>query len=154
MTLKSAGDPDGVLRRSLLNRTTQVAIAAAGYLAEVHRYPERRLSAKQIAESRDLQGPYLGKVMSALSRAGIIEGTRGPGGGFRLARPPKEITLKEIADLFERDDTVYMCPYGKDYCGTGPRCPLHNQIESLNQSMDKFLEKTTLAGFERRRKTA
>lgn len=149
-TLKSINDEG--LRRSLLSRTTQVAIAATGYLAEIHRFPEQRLSAKEIAESRDLRGPYLGKVLSELSRAGIIEGTRGPGGGFRLTREPRDVTLKEIADLFEREDTAYMCPYGKDYCGTGPRCPLHNQIERLNNSMDRFLEKTSLAGFERRSK--
>lgn len=144
--------PVDAIRRSLLSRSTQIAIAAAGYLAEIHKNPDQRLSAKQISESRNLRSPYLGKVLSELSKAGIIEGTRGPGGGFRLTRQPRHITLKEIAELFEREDTVYMCPYGKDYCGTGPRCPLHDQLEALNNRMDRFLERTSLGGFERRQK--
>ncbi len=135
------------MKRSMLSRSTQIAIAALGHMAEVHKEKGRRLSAAEIAESRDLQAPFVAKILTELSRAQLIEGTRGPGGGYRLARKPGGIALKEIADLFDREDSLYMCPYGKDYCGNGPHCPLHDQIEALNQSLDKFLAKTTLAGF-------
>lgn len=142
------------MRRSVLSRSTQIAIAAMGYMAEQYADPARRVSATEIAESRDLQSPFVSKILGALSRAGLIEGSRGPGGGYRLARSPGRIVLKEIADIFEREDITYMCPYGKNYCGNGPKCPLHDQIERLNRTMDRFLAKTTLAGFAKtRRKT-
>ena len=101
----------------------------------------------EIAQSRELQPPVRGKLRVALSRTGLVEGWRGPGGGYRLGREPAQIQLKEIANLFEREDTLYVCPYGKDYCGKGATCPLHDQIEFLNATMDKFLETTTLASF-------
>lgn len=135
------------MKRSMLSRSSQVAIAALGHMAEVYMEKDRRLSAGEIAKSRDLQAPFVSKILTELSRAKLIEGTRGPGGGYRLARKPKSITLREVADLFDREDNMYMCPYGKDYCGTGPHCPLHDQIESLNHSLDRFLAKTTLDGF-------
>ncbi len=135
------------MKRSMLSRSSQVAIAALGHMAEVYKEKDRRLSAGEIAKSRNLQAPYVAKILTELSRAQLIEGTRGPGGGYRLARKPKSITLREIADLFDREDNMYMCPYGKDYCGTGPHCPLHDQIETLNHSLDRFLAKTTLDGF-------
>jgi len=142
------------MRRSVLSRSTQIAIAAMGYMAELHADPARRVSAAEIAESRDLQAPFVSKILGTLSRAGLIAGSRGPGGGYRLARAPGKVHLKEIADLFEREDVTYMCPYGKDYCGHGPKCPLHDQIDALNTTLDRFLAKTTLAGFAKtRRKT-
>lgn len=133
--------------RSILSRSTQVAIAAMGHMAEIHADPDRRLSLTEIAKSRDLQAPFLGKILVTLSRHGLIDGRRGPGGGYRLGRAPREIRLREVADLFEREDTLYVCPYGKDYCGNGPHCPLHDQLETLNDSMDRFLRSTTFAKF-------
>lgn len=139
--------PKTEMLRSILSRSTQVAIAAMGYMAEIHADPSRRLSLTEIARSRDLQAPFLGKILVMLSRHGLVEGQRGPGGGYRLSRAPEQIHLQEVADLFEREDTAYVCPYGKDYCGNGPHCPLHHQLESLNESMDRFLQSTTFAQF-------
>ena len=138
--------------RSILSRSTQIAISAMGHMAEIHADPNRKLSLTEIAESRELQAPFLGKILVALSRTGLVEGWRGPGGGYRLGREPAQIQLKEIADLFEREDTLYVCPYGKNYCGTGVKCPLHSQIEFLNATMDKFLDTTTLASFAKSKK--
>lgn len=140
------------MKRSMLSRSTQIAIAALGHMAEHYSEHDRRLTPKEIAESRDLQAPYVAKILTELSRTKLVEGARGPGGGYRLARSPGKISLKQIADIFEREDDSYMCPYGKDYCGTGPLCPLHDEIEALNKSLDRFLAKTTLAGFARRKK--
>ena len=140
------------MKRSMLSRSSQIAVAAMGYMAELYKERERRLTPKEIAESRDFQAPYVAKVMTELSRAKLIEGARGPGGGYRLAKSPGKITLKQITDVFEREDNSFMCPYGKDYCGTGPHCPLHDEIETLNKALDRFLAKTTLAGFARRKK--
>ena len=138
--------------RSILSRSTQIAISAMGHMAEIHADPNRKLSLTEIAESRELQAPFLGKILVALSRTGLVEGWRGPGGGYRLGREPAQIQLKEIADLFEREDTLYVCPYGKNYCGHGATCPLHDQIEFLNETMDTFLDTTTLASFAKSKK--
>jgi len=138
------------MKRSMLSRSTQIAITALGHMAEVYKEKDRRLSAAEIAKSRGLQSPFVAKILTELSRAQFVEGSRGPGGGYRLARKPNAITLREIADLFDREDNVYMCPYGKDYCGNGPHCPLHDEIDALNKSLDRFLAKTTLAGFTKR----
>lgn len=138
--------------RSILSRSTQIAISAMGHMAEIHADPDRKLSLSEIAESRELQAPFLGKILVALSRSGLVEGWRGPGGGYRLGREPAQIQLKEIADLFEREDTLYVCPYGKGYCGNGEKCPLHDQIEFLNETMNTFLNTTTMASFSESKK--
>jgi Rrf2 family protein len=131
----------------MLNRFSQVAIAAAGHLAEIHSDPERRLSSGQIAKSRKLKLPFVAKVLTQLSQAGIVRGAPGPGGGYRLSRAPETITLAEITSLFEPEDDRFTCPYGPDYCGHGPNCPLHDQVVSMRDSLQSFLDTTTLEGF-------
>ena len=65
----------------MYGRATQNAIAAAGRLAEVYDDGVTRLSAADIAESRGLQKPFVSKLLSAMAVAGLVNGTRGPGGG-------------------------------------------------------------------------
>ena len=122
-----------------------------GYLAEVYGQPNLRLSTNDIAKSRRLTKPFVAKVLTTLSAAGLIKGSPGPGGGFRLACPPAKITLNNIVSLFENSSKKDVpCPYGPGYCGTGNPCPLHDQIVILQETMEDFLEKTTLAEFQHR----
>lgn len=127
------------------HKTTQNAIAAVSRLAELYASGELA-SSKQIAESRNLPAPLVGKILTELSRGGLITGSPGPGGGYRLARPPAEIALKDVADLFEREPPE-ICPYGPGWCGNGEPCPLHKSISAMNQVIDDFLKNTSFAAF-------
>lgn len=126
-------------------KTTQNAIAAVSRLAELYASGELA-SSKQIAESRNLPAPLVGKILTELSRGGLITGSPGPGGGYRLARPPAEISLKDVADLFEREPPE-ICPYGPGWCGKGEPCPLHNSISAMTQVIDDFLKNTNFSAF-------
>ncbi len=126
---------------------TQTAIAALSRLAEVYDGGETRLSATEIAESRGLQRPYVAKVLSTLSQVGIIVGSRGPGGGFTFARPPKEVKLYDVYRLFEREDEDNSCPFGGGICGAGEKCPLHDKLVDVKNATDKVLHKTTFDAF-------
>ena len=52
-----------------------------------------RLNATLLADETGLPLPTVQKLVSHLARAGLIESTRGTGGGFRLARPPAAISV-------------------------------------------------------------
>ena len=55
--------------------------------------PDRALPAAKLAEFHGVPAAYLAKHLQALARAGVLETTKGPKGGYRLARPATEITL-------------------------------------------------------------
>lgn len=132
----------------MLNKSTEAAIAAMSRLAEAYCKNENPLTAAQIAEARDLQRPFVSKLLSVLSQHGLIIGTRGPRGGFRLAREPSEVTLLQITQCFERAEHPLQCPFGPKYCGgDGPHCPLHDDLVRLRDDRDAFLRQTTLAVF-------
>ena len=77
-------------------------MAAVSRLAEVYDGGHTRLSAASIARSRGFSAPIVAKILSVLSRAALVTGSPGPGGGFSLARPPDQIRLVEVFRLFER----------------------------------------------------
>ena len=103
----------------MYGKQTETAIAALSRLAEVWDGGRTRLSAVEIADQRGLPRAMVAKILSALSQAGLVSGSPGPGGGYALAREPKEISLREAHELFERDDVSSNCPFGCGVCGVG-----------------------------------
>ena len=66
-------------------------------------------SAAQLAEHFDVPPAYLAKQLQALVRDGVLVATTGPRGGFRLARPPAEITLLDIVEAVDGTSRFYQC---------------------------------------------
>lgn len=129
-------------------KTAQTAIAAVSRLAEVYDSEKRvKLNSADIAEKRRLPQPIVAKVLTILSQAGIVNGSPGPGGGYWLARPPAEVTLHDVVSLFERLEENVSCPFGPEYCGTGPHCPLHFDLLKVREQMIAFLKTSTFARF-------
>ncbi len=62
---------------------------------------EAPIPAARLADIHDLPVAYLAKQMQALARAGIVSSTSGARGGFRLARPIREISLLDVVDAIE-----------------------------------------------------
>lgn len=116
-------------------------------LAEIHDGGKTKLSSPEIAARRDLPTPLVAKLLTTLSLNGLIKGTRGPGGGYWLAKPPSRITLQQIAELFGKDDEGLMCPFGPNWCGNGKPCPLHDQYKAMSEEWDRFMRDTNLAVF-------
>jgi Rrf2 family transcriptional regulator, iron-sulfur cluster assembly transcription factor len=73
---------------------TRYAIRALYHLA-FHR-PGEATQAKEIAEAQKIPLRFLEQILQDLRRAGLVEGRRGPRGGYALARPPAEISLADV----------------------------------------------------------
>lgn len=70
---------------------------------------DQALPAAKLAELHDLPPAYLAKHLQALAAAGITESLAGPRGGYRLARPPAEISLLEVVLAVDGDDRAFQC---------------------------------------------
>ena len=131
----------------MYGKQTETAIAAMSRLAEVYEEKTVRLSATDIADTRGLQRPFVAKILTVLSQAGLVTGSPGPGGGYALAMPPKDISLYEIYRLFEREDESDDCPFGGGVCGVGDPCPIHDKLVALRESLDQVLTNTSFEAF-------
>lgn len=118
-------------------------------LAEAYASSEQ-LSSRDVAESRGIAQTLVAKLLTTLSQAGLVSGSRGPGGGYSLALPPQEISLLDIVAVFERQDGALVCPFGPNWCGSHEPCPLHNDYLAFTEQFNEWLSSTTLAVFTER----
>lgn len=131
----------------IYGKTSANAIAVMSYLAAD---PGRRSGSGEIAKSRGISRALTAKLLTQLAAAGLVSGQPGPGGGYTLAKPAREICLFDIVSLFEQTATASVCPFGQNWCGNGDPCPLHETITGMIAGNLVFMEKTSLAVFEER----
>lgn len=140
------------MRMFRYGKLARQAVSAMSYLAEKHGPDSGSISSAEVGRVRRIPTALAAKLLSEAAAAGLARGVTGPGGGYRLARPPEEIRLADIVGLFERELTEYPCPFGAGYCGTGNPCPLHDDFLRLEANGRKFLEETTLAVFAKKKR--
>ena len=132
----------------MYGKQTETAIAAVSFLAEIWQGPRtRRVSAADIADARDLQRPFVAKLLSALSQAGIVSGSPGPGGGYALAKNPDEIRLRDVWVVFERPEPRKACLFMKGQTEENAGNELHQRIEKVYHAVDSLLDDTTFEVF-------
>lgn len=70
---------------------------------------DRFLSTKALAELHGVPKEYLSKALQALAQAGLVTGTLGPTGGYRLAKSAKDITFLDIVEAVEGKKRTFNC---------------------------------------------
>jgi Rrf2 family iron-sulfur cluster assembly transcriptional regulator len=97
-----------------------------------------------ISQRQQISLSYLEQLFGKLRRHELVESTRGPGGGYTLARKASAITVAEIITSVDEPIDATQCG-GKENClGEGMRCMTHDLWASLNTRMVEFLESVTL----------
>ena len=126
----------------LYSTPCEYAIRALAYLA---RSSDRSTAqGREIARAENLPAPVLGKVLQELVRKGLLDSRRGPGGGFRLARRPGLITLRDVVAAIDGLDHFLECAVGLERCADDAPCPLHDTWKGLRAQVMNYLETTTL----------
>jgi Rrf2 family protein len=71
--------------------------------------PETALPTGRLAEFHGVPVPYLAKHLQAMSRAGILVAGTGPRGGYRLARPPADVSVLDVVEAIDGEDPAFEC---------------------------------------------
>lgn len=88
--------------------------------------PGSFLALPVIAKNQNISEKYLESIVAVLVKAGMVEGLRGKGGGYRLSRAPKEYTVGQIVRLTEGSLAPVSCLEGEENC-----CPRACKCETL-----------------------
>lgn len=108
---------------------------------------QARVSLAEIARRQDISLPYLEQLFVKLRRAGLVESVRGPGGGYRLARPAEEIRVSDVLEAV--DETVSAMHTGAGATGglSGTKAQsLTNRLwEGLSANVYVFLHQVRLS---------
>ncbi len=97
----------------MFTATSQHALRALAHLSQVP--AGDFILGRQLAEAAGVPANFLSKIMLTLRKAGLVEATRGHGGGYRLVKPARDITLLQVVELFEGANAQPRCVLGEKH---------------------------------------
>ena len=126
----------------LTDYATVVMTCLAEDAAAVH-------SAVGLAEKAHLELPTVSKVLKSLSHAGLVESFRGANGGYRLARPPEQISVAAIVVAMEGPIGMTECSVHAGLCDHERHCGVRGNWQRINHAIEHALESVSLADMRR-----
>lgn len=110
------------------------------------------LAAAKLAEYHGVPAPYLAKHLQALAGAGVLRTVKGARGGYRLARPPAEITVLEVVEAIDGDESAFRCseirrrgPLAMPAREYTKMCGVHHAFVQADEAWRAELARTTIA---------
>jgi len=126
----------------LLSKSCSYGIRASIYIATQQN--KQYVPIKEIAKTLNISFHFLTKILQILTKKGIIDSVKGPGGGVGLKRKPNEITILDIIHAVDNDNIFDECVLGLPGCSDENPCPMHSTWGILRKDLYKMLQKETL----------
>ncbi|HET6372819.1 MAG TPA: Rrf2 family transcriptional regulator [Candidatus Polarisedimenticolia bacterium] len=128
-----------------LQKSTRYALYAAMEMASAP--PGGVVTVGEVAGKYGMPAGALAKVFQQLVRSGIAVGTRGIGGGYRLAKPISEITVLDVLSAFEPQRPSGGCLLAESErdCHLSPMCRVRRLFDEVDESARNTLASITLA---------
>jgi len=106
----------------------------------------RAVSLADIASRQEISLSYLEQLFARLRRRGLVHSVRGPGGGYRLARPAEETNIAEIVLAVDEPLKATRCAKlgGKGCMANGERCATHDLWEEMGRQIHSYLASVSL----------
>ncbi len=124
-----------------MSEAASIALHAMSLLAHGGK---KKLSVKEIASRLRVSEPHLSKVLQRLAKSGLVQSTRGPGGGFSLKRPAAEISLLHIYETIEGPLSHSRCLFNRPVC-QGEQCVIGGLLEPVDRMAVEYLSGTHLS---------
>lgn len=103
-----------------------------------------RTQIAEVAEFYQISENHLAKVANLLSRAGLVRGTRGAGGGIELAVPSGQISVGQVVELCESSTHLLDCVGTPDLCVIQPQCKLRGVLIQAERLVLEYLRGVSL----------
>lgn len=123
--------------------TCQHALRALIYLA--HKNSDRPVLVREIADAAEVPRQSLAKILHGLRNKGLVKSTKGPGGGYQLARSGNQMRVLEVIEAIDGPvDLSRRCILGLDACNDQARCALHEYWKRFREQYFTTISLMTL----------
>lgn len=132
----------------MISQKTRYALRSLLYLVEQGQGAPVQLG--RIAETQAVPRKFLELIMLDLKKAGFVESVRGPGGGYRLAKPPEAISFGDVIRTIDGPIALVPCASVHFYtkcgdCHDEATCAIRKVLAQVRESSVVILEGTSLA---------
>jgi Rrf2 family protein len=124
------------------SRKVDYALRAMGYLAALPR--DRVTLVTEIADTQGIPRDFLSKILKDLVNRGLLRSHLGPGGGYSLARDPKNISFLDVHEAIEGSILVMDCGQGHDLCSRLDGCTQLPVWRRLERTIHTLFEQVTM----------
>ena len=129
----------------IIRRETDYALRCLLYLGNLE--DGAVASSKIIAKDQGLPYELLRKIFQRLTSAGLVSSIRGKQGGFKLAVPPRDITIKRVLEAVQGPVAVNRCVNDDKWCPNQAACQFHEGICELQEKISALLAGSNLEDF-------
>ncbi|HLO59534.1 MAG TPA: Rrf2 family transcriptional regulator [Bacteroidales bacterium] len=127
----------------LFNKTTEYAFRIFAFMAMDR---EKLYRADEIYEQLNIPERYLKRLLTGLSKTGLMESVQGNKGGFRLNKNPETISLLDIANATDSYQDKSLCFFGFKECRFGKtKCYMHEKWIGIIEGIENLLRSTKLS---------
>ena len=125
-------------------RVSKLADYGTIVMASMAREPQRIHSASDVAIRIGLAAPTVSKILKTLARNGLVVSLRGAKGGYRLPRPPAEISVAQIIGAMDGPIGMTQCSTRPGLCPQESACTVRANWQSINHIVLDALQRVTL----------
>lgn len=123
--------------------TTKGRYAVTAVMDLALHYSDGPISLASISKRQHISLSYLEQLFGKLRKKGLVSSVRGPGGGYRLALAPNEITVTDVIVAVDEKVETTTCG-GSANCNDNAQCLTHDLWEALSEKINDFLDHVTL----------
>jgi Rrf2 family protein len=112
-------------------------------------YDQPVVRIQTISDQQNIPKRFLEQILNDLKSAGVVQSRRGVAGGYRLARPPEQITLATAVRHLEGALAPVSCVsewfYEKCSCPDESRCAVRSVMKEVRDAVVRIMERVTVA---------
>lgn len=127
----------------IFSRQCEYALQAVLYLAA--KPPNDMTSITELANKVEAPSPFLAKILQNLAHQGILLSHKGRTGGFRLAKPAREITLLHIIEAIDGSEFLRACVLGFPTCSDKYPCATHKDWAKVREGISDMLKRRNIS---------
>jgi Rrf2 family protein len=132
----------------MLTAKGKYGLKALAHLATLR--PGETTQAMDIAEAHNIPKKFLDAILGDLRNAGIVFSKKGPGGGYMLARPPRDIKIGQVIRTIDGPLAPIACASRTAYqpcrdCKSVKTCTVRLMMTEVRDAMSEVLDRMTIA---------
>lgn len=130
----------------MFNKETEYALRGLVYI-QVQNSRDHKPGIPEIAKEVETPQFYMAKILQRLVKQGLVQSSKGRGGGFYFDKAKPELSLKEVIQFTEGNELFTSCAFGLNKCSDINPCPMHERYANIRESISQMVTEESIQSF-------